>query len=134
MRPNGWACAASLVLAVAATPAWAHHSDSVFNRALTSRLEGVVKAFAIINPHSWLDLLVVDAQGGQHRWSLQTAGPDQLERAGWKAQAVNPGDRVKAVFHPSDDGSNRGELVTLTLADGQVLGTAVPSTAKGPGS
>jgi hypothetical protein len=122
----------ALALLLLAGPAAAHHSDSVFNRGLVRTVSGVVEEFAIINPHSWLEIVAKDDQGTEQKWSFQTAGPDQLNRAGWKAHPVLPGEAVKARFHPSDDGSRRGELISLTLPDGQVLEAGVAAGAEKP--
>jgi hypothetical protein len=52
-----------------------------------------------------------------------------LARTGWKSTTLMPGDRVTAVVNPLLDGRPNGGLVTITLADGTVLG---PGDAPAP--
>ena len=114
-------------LALALAPAaWAHHSFSMFDRARTASITGTVKEFEMINPHGWLQIMVTDANGKANEWSLETGGPGQLVRAGWKQQSVGPGDKVTAAIHPLRDGSNGGELISVTLPNGQTLSTGGP--------
>ena len=104
------------------TAALAHHSFAMFDRSQTQTIAGTVKQFELINPHGWLRVIVPDAQGKQNEWSLEMSGVGQLERGGWSADAVHPGDRVVARLHPLRDGSYGGQLISVTLPNGKVLG------------
>ena len=115
------AAAALCVLAAAPPAALAHHSFAMFDRDKTTSIAGTVKEFTLINPHSWVELMVVDAQGRPVEWSLESAAPIQLERTGWQATTLKPGDKITASIHPLKDGSNGGQLIAVTLADGRVL-------------
>jgi len=115
------ACAAVLSLA-AAGAAQAHHSFSMFDRNQTSTVTGTVKTFELINPHGWLDVLVTDPQGRVNEWSLEMGGPGQVQRQGLSKDSIHPGDRITVRLHPLRDGSNGGQLVSVTLANGQTLG------------
>ncbi len=101
--------------------ALAHHSFSMFDRSKTTTLSGEVEALELVNPHGWLRVTVPDGQGKPVEWSLETGGPGQLLRSGWSANAVKPGDKVTVSLHPLRDGSYGGQLVSVTLANGQVL-------------
>jgi hypothetical protein len=111
-----------LALLSSATAALAHHSFAMFDRSQTRTITGTVKQFELINPHGWLRLMVADAQGNQNEWSLELGGVGQLERVGWSQSVVHPGDRVVARLHPLRDGSYGGQLISVTLPDGKVLG------------
>ena len=52
-----------------------------------------------------------------------------MARTGWKSTTLKPGDRVTTVVNPLLDGRPNGALVTITLADGTVLG---PGDAPAP--
>jgi hypothetical protein len=110
-----------------ATTAGAHHSFAMFDRNRTDTISGTVKEFELINPHGWLRIMVADAKGVQSEWSLEMGGAGQLERFGWTPDAVHPGDKVKAQLHPLRDGSYGGQLITVTLPDGKVLGQRPPA-------
>ena len=123
------------VAALGAGSAQAHHSFSMFDRTKTASVAGTVKAFDMINPHGWLQLMVADGQGKLREWSLETGAPGQLQRAGWKDQTVVPGDKVTATIHPLKDGSNGGQLVAVVLPNGQTMraGPDGPGGRGGPG-
>lgn len=112
----------SFVCPLFATAALAHHSFAMFDRSQTKTISGTVRQFELINPHSWLRLMVADAHGTQNEWSLELGGVGQLERLGWTQSALQPGERVVARLHPLRDGSYGGQLISVTLPDGKVLG------------
>jgi hypothetical protein len=122
MRRLGLVRCLSLSLLVFGTPAFAHHSFAMFDRSRTERIAGTVKAIELINPHGWLRIMVSDASGAQNEWSLELGGAGQLERFGWRQNAVRPGDKVVVQIHPLRDGSYGGQLISVTLPNGQVLG------------
>jgi hypothetical protein len=109
-----------------ATTAGAHHSFAMFDRSRTETISGTVKEFELINPHGWLRLEVADANGVQSEWPLEMGGAGQLERFGWTPNAVHTGDKVKAQLHPLRDGSYGGQLISVTLPNGKVLGQRPP--------
>ena len=110
---------AALVLAA---PAFAHHSFAMFDADKTVELEGTVKEFQWTNPHSWLQVVVVDDTGKETEWSLEMGSPGGLAREGWRPRTVVPGDKVTVSIHPLKDGSAGGQLLATTLPDGTVMG------------
>lgn len=112
-------CVAALALAA---PAFAHHSFAMFDADKTVELEGTVKEFQWTNPHSWLQVLVVDEGGQEIEWSLELGSPGSLARNGWRPRTVVPGDEITFSMHPLKDGSAGGQFLTATLPDGTVLG------------
>ena len=105
-----------------ATTAAAHHSFAMFDRSQTQTITGTVKECELINPHGWLRVMVADATGTQNEWSLELGGAGQLARFGWMQDAVHPGEKVVVRLHPLRDGSYGGQLISVTLPNGQVLG------------
>ncbi len=57
-----WAAVAGM--AVAALPAWAHHSGAMFDRAKVQKLEGTIVKYDYVNPHSW-STMSVPGPGGK---------------------------------------------------------------------
>lgn len=105
-----------------ATTALAHHSFAMFDRSQTKTITGTVKEFELINPHSWLRIMVPDAHGLQNEWSLELGGAGLLQRVGWTSSTFHAGDKVVVRMHPLRDGSYGGQLISVTLPSGQVLG------------
>ena len=107
----------------------AHHSFAMFDRDKEVTLVGEVKEFQWTNPHSWIQLLVLDPDGSQTEWSIEFGSPNVLARQGWSKGTIKPGDKVTVVINPLKDGSHGGSLVNVTTADGVTLpktGTANP--------
>ncbi len=117
-----------LALAASGPPmaAFAHHSFAMFDRNRTDTVVGTVEALEMVNPHAWLRVMVANPQGRPQEWSMEMGGPGQLERNGWTATSVQPGDKVSVVIHPLRDGSYGGQLVSVTLPNGKVLGERLP--------
>jgi hypothetical protein len=108
-----------IVLNVA--PALSHHSGAMFEPEKVVTLEGTVKEFEYTNPHSWLYVVVRDDKGGETLWGIEAEGPSALMRAGIKANALRPGDKVTVRTRPLRDGRPAGAWVTVTTSDGAVL-------------
>jgi hypothetical protein len=112
---------AALAAAGLAAPALAHHSGSMFDPTKTVTLEGTVKEFQYTNPHSWLEIVVIGADGKPVEWGFESEGPSTLLRAGIKAKSFLPGEKVTVTGHPMKDGRTAGSLMSVTKADGSVL-------------
>jgi len=94
----------------------------MFDRDKTETISGTVKAFELINPHGWLRIAVADANGAENEWSIELGGAGLLERFGWSQNAIHTGDKVTVRLHPLKDGSYGGQMVSVTLPNGQELG------------
>jgi hypothetical protein len=116
--PGWWAAP---LLAVA-TPLLAHHSFAMFDNSRKITLKGVVREFQWTNPHSWVQLLVKNEKGETEEWTLEALSPNVLRRMGWKRNSLKPGDDIVVIFNPLRDGSHGGNLVTVTMANGQTIG------------
>ena len=110
------------VLALAG-PALAHHSFAMFDATRLVTLTGSVKEFQYTNPHSWLQVMIPDANGQAVEWSFEAEGPSTLLRSGIKKSTLMPGDKVTISFQPMKDGRPAGKWKSLVKADGTVLYT-----------
>ncbi|MGA3158021.1 MAG: DUF6152 family protein, partial [Steroidobacteraceae bacterium] len=63
--------------------AHAHHSAAMFDKTKELTLAGTVKEFRFTNPHTWIYLLVVDADGTDQVWELEGGSVSHLVRNGW---------------------------------------------------
>lgn len=113
---------AGLAAGLFAVPALAHHSFAMFDAETTLVLEGTVVEFQWTNPHSWLQVEVTDDVGESVEWSLEMGSPGGLARSGWRPRTVVPGSQVTVSVHPLRDGEPGGQILTVTLPDGTVMG------------
>ena len=99
-------------------PAWAHHSHGNYQMTEYTHLSGTVKEFYRVNPHAWIYLEVVDADGQPAMWALETAGSTRLTRLGLTQDIIKEGDTVSVRCHQLRDGSNGCLLGFLTPEGG----------------
>ena len=119
--------ALALVALSVVSPAFAHHSDAMFDSSKELTLNGTVKEFQYTNPHSWIQLVVAGENGAAPtEWSIETQAPIVLLRAGIKPTSLQTGDKVSVKMHPLKDGAPGGSLVEVKKADGTTL------TLRGP--
>ena len=99
----------------------AHHSPAAFDRTKTVKLTGTVTAFKWTNPHSWMELDVLNDRGGVDKWGVEMTSPTYLVRAGWKSTSVKPGDKVTVTVNPVRTGEPVGIFLSIELPDGRSL-------------
>jgi hypothetical protein len=113
---------AGFALAMSAIPALAHHSFAMFDGKSTVSVEGTVKAFQWVYPHSWILLMVRNGDGQLVQWPIEMGSPGGLAREGWQPKTLTPGMNVTAVIHPLKDGTPGGQYLSVTFPDGRTLG------------
>jgi len=120
MKARALILALSLV-AAAATPASAHHSFAMYERAKTLTLTGTVKEFAWSSPHVLIQVLTGNARGDAMIWFIEGSSPTVLARGGWTGNLLKPGDKISLGIHPRKDGGAGGLLADeqQVLVNGQ---------------
>ena len=108
-------------LTLGSLPASAHHSFAMFDQTKKLTLVGTVKEFQWTNPHSWIQVNVT-AGGAAGEWAVEALSPNVLGRQGWKRNTLKPGDKITVVINPLRDNSKGGNLISITLANGTILG------------
>lgn len=103
-------------------PAFAHHSSAGFNTAEIREISGVIKEFQFTNPHTWIQVIVTDADGRQEEWSVEWGSPNSLARRGVRPSTFPPGAEVTLRINPMVNGSPAGGFVGAKLADGTIVG------------
>jgi len=124
---------AAVLLASAVTPASAHHSAAVFDMSKQISMSGTVEKWLWANPHSWLYLRVVKADGTQEIWGFEAGSTGMLARSGWNAADMKPGDKVTVSANPSRTGSHNALLSDVHLGSGRVLKSAAGAPPPGAG-
>jgi hypothetical protein len=119
-RTSSYISAAAVCLILAAT-AGAHHSISgEFDNTRQVTVEGTVKDYKLINPHTYI-VISVDGADGSEDWTLTFGPATKLIRgSGWHDATLKPGDRVTATGRPARAGLGL-YLAELVKADGAVL-------------
>jgi hypothetical protein len=110
------------ILIFSIASASSHHAFSpVYDAKRTIIVEGVVTQFRFVNPHAMMLMDVTDTNGKVVTWNVEFAGRLNLEEAGWTAQSIKVGERVKVTGNPTWQGSQRMAFVRLVRADGTEL-------------
>lgn len=117
------AAAMGIVLLMPLNAATAHHSAAMFDHSKTITLHGTVKNFQFTNPHSWLMVIVISADGNPVEWGFEAEGPSTLLHAGILPKSFRPGDKVTVTANPMRDGRPAGALISVLMADGSVYST-----------
>jgi hypothetical protein len=113
---------AGVAIVASGGAALAHHSFAMFDADQKMTLAGTVKEFQWTNPHAWIFVMVPNQEGQLEQWAVELGGPGQITRQGWSPKTLTPGMDVKLVIHPLRDGTNGGQFMGITLADGTQLG------------
>ena len=101
--------------------ATAHHSHVNYEPTDTITVRGTVTEVQWINPHTWFFINVMNEDGVEEEWALESGAPSQLIRRGWNAESIKPGDEITAIIKQLRGGANGGLLGTIILADGTAL-------------
>ena len=112
------------VIALLLMPAFlfAHHSSAMFDSEKVVESAATVTDFQWTNPHIWIEIRIVNADGEPEDWSIEGRGPNSLFREGWRPSSFKPGDEITIRFNPMRDGSFAGGFIGAKFADGNTIG------------
>lgn len=110
------------VLITIGVPASAHHSfAAVFDAESTVDKSGTVTVVEWMNPHAWIYIDVDEGNDEVVNWAFELGSPNGLRRRGWTRKSVQVGDEISISGYRARDGSNRGNVKSIVLADGRAL-------------
>jgi hypothetical protein len=107
----------SVVLALAVTPAYAHHSFAGFDMEKTQVISGTLVRIDFSAPHARLVMMAGESQ----EYQFLTGSPTELLQHGFDPRSVHKGDKIEVTFHPTRNGSLGGQLVKMKMPDGREL-------------
>ena len=110
------------LVVLAAPPAAAHHSYSMFDMTKTVVLDATVVRFKWQNPHAFIEADAL-ARGATERWAIEMTSPNNLVQEGWRRTSLKSGDKVKIYVHPLRNGAKGGSYAGVRLPNGSTLGT-----------
>ncbi len=106
---------ASLLAVVPAVP---HHSfAAVFDVNRPIEFAGTVTRIEWTNPHAWIPVDTVNADGNVENWSVELLGINTLLKQGWRPDILKPGDVISVEGFGSRDGGTSANATAVTVAD-----------------
>ncbi len=107
--------AGAIALGIATGTAHAHHGFGRFDRTKPVEIEGTITSIDFVNPHSYLNLDVIDPSGKVVAMSCEMRAATLLRRSGWSKEMFVTGSRAKISGwgHRDDDAACYIEDITI---------------------
>ena len=118
----------ALALLGLSLPTTAHHAFSAqFDIEKPIELTGTVTEMKWSNPHTWIYIDVVDADGNTVNWALETPrAANMLIRNGWRRDHLPVGRVITVQGWQARNGSTTANISSVTLEDGKTLFAGSP--------
>jgi hypothetical protein len=102
--------------------AWAHHSFAAeFDDKKPVHLQGKVTEMEWINPHSWIHLDIVGADGKVTNWMVECGSPNIMLRRGFTKHSLEVGTELTIDGYQAKGGQNKANGGSVTFKDGKKL-------------
>lgn len=119
---------AAAALSLAVMPTTAHHSFSAEYENKQITIKGKFVKMDWVNPHSWVHINVVGADGKTTTWKGETPPPNGLYRNGWKRDTLKEGETIEIVGNPAKDGTPHMWASQVRLLDRPAGADGRPAT------
>ncbi len=121
MKNVSLSCLAVLVAAFS-LPVAAHHSNAPhFDSTKPISIEGVVTEFQFVNPHAWVYLDVISADGQVENWNCELSAASGYRRQGWTDDLFAVGSALKIDGIAARRDPLGCSYQSGTLADGTIV-------------
>jgi hypothetical protein len=108
--------AATIALLLAAIPAFPHHPYSAtYDSGRQVKLQGTVTRIEWTNPNAFFFVDVRDGAGTITNWAIEIGSPLELERDGWKRNALHTGDVVTVEGNPARGAARQAAAKSVIL-------------------
>ena len=112
----------AVALGLSSLPVAAHHSVSAnFDRDTRVEITGTLTAFLLRNPHTHLEVDVVEEDGSVSHWLVEWGTKNDLIRRGVDVDRITEGDEVTVTMILSRRLEHVGYARSLTLSDGSTI-------------
>jgi hypothetical protein len=132
MRTRFLVAIAGAAMLIAALPAAGHHAFSAeFDISKPLKLQGTLRKWEMINPHSWFHVDVKMPDGTVVPWLIEGGSPNQLIRLGVTKNTLAMGTEFIIEGYQARDGTNKAVGRNFQFADGRTLflGGSAPGAA-----
>lgn len=106
---------AAASLATLAVPASAHHGFGLFQLDIKKEWEGTLTKMNLVNPHSYMELDVVDENGKTLHMRCEMRAATLIRRSGWSTDMFKVGSHVKIEGNPHRDDPEACYIENFTL-------------------
>ena len=120
MKLSRMALLATLAVAL---PAAAHHGRIGLFSDERIQIEGTVSRFDWRNPHVYVFVETVDAEGRTVQWMFENTSVSTMTRQGWTRDTLRVGDRITVEARPhADPAKQHGSSASYLRPDGRLIG------------
>ncbi len=112
---------ACVFFALSVPVAYGHHGFGTFDMTKEIEITGTVTNLAFVNPHSWLYLDVIGADGNPAPMRCEMRSATTLRRSGWTPEMFPVGRQVTIKGSPDRNEATACYVSTVVLADGSSI-------------
>jgi Family of unknown function (DUF6152) len=102
-------------------PLAAHHGTAGYDMDKQLVMKGTVTEWLWANPHCFLKFDTTDEKGEAAHWAAEVSNPIDMTKRGWTKHTINVGDQVTVTVRPAKNGAPVGQLLKVTLPNGQTM-------------